>query len=363
LLRDDEECVHVDALPECSGAAQLTTVEDRVGIRAASAIACVNQTFAPMVVSGRLINNGALAMRVFVTGASGHIASAVIPELLGAGHQVVGLARSDQGAITVENAGAEVVRGDLSDPARLGEFAAGSDGVIHLAFDNSFTDVIAAAASDLAAIEAIGGALEGTHKPFVVTTGTLMLAIANPGKLGTEDEALPGGPRIDSENAAIALASKGVRSSAVRLAPLVHSDLDLHGFAHWIIVAARRHGVSAYVGDGANRWPALNTRDAASLYRLALERAPAGSRLHGVESNGVQFREIAEVVGRHLGFPAQSISAEEAEGHFGFPLSWLVGLDNPISNAITCDVLGWSPNHVGIIEDLELGHYFDLPAA
>jgi nucleoside-diphosphate-sugar epimerase len=302
-------------------------------------------------------------MRVFVTGASGHIASAVIPELLEAGHQVVGLARSEQSTKTVETAGAEVVRGDLSDPAALAEFAAGSDGVIHLAFDNSFTDIVGAAAADLAVIEAIGSALEGTDKPFVVTSGTLMMAMFNPGKLGTEDEAFPGGPRVDSENTAIALASNGVRSSAVRLAPLVHSDLDHHGFAHWIIAAARQHGVSAYVGDGTNRWPPLNTRDAGSLYRLALEKAPAGTRLHGVESEGVPFREIAEVVGRHLDVPVRSITAEEAQGHFEFPLAGLVVLDNPTSNARTREVLGWSPTHTSLMEDFEQGHYFDAPAA
>jgi len=302
-------------------------------------------------------------MRVFVTGASGHIASAVIPELLGAGHQVVGLVRSDRGAQTVEAAGAEVVRGDLNDPAALADLAAGSDGVIHLAFDNSFTDMAAAAAADLAAIEAMGAALSGTDRPLVATSGTLMLGMANPGRLGTEEDVFTGGPRIDSENAAIALASRGVRSSVVRLAPLVHSDLDHHGFAHRIITAAREHGVSAYVGDGANRWPGLNTRDAGSLYRLALERAPAGTRLHGVESEGVSFREIAESVGGHLGLPVRSISAEEAQGHFPFPLSMLAIIDNPTSNARTREILGWSPTHAGLLEDLEQGGYFAVPAS
>jgi nucleoside-diphosphate-sugar epimerase len=302
-------------------------------------------------------------MRVFVTGASGHIASALIPELLGAGHQVVGLARSDEGATAVAAAGAEVVRGDLSDPTALAGFAVGAEGVIHLAFDNSFSDMMAAAAADLAAIEAMGSALAGTDKPFVVTGGTLMLAMANPGTLGTEDEVLPGGPRVDSENAAIGLAGRGVRSSAVRLAPFVHSELDHTGFAHWVIAAARQHGVSAYIGDGANRLPALHTRDAGSLYRLALEKAPAGTRLHGVESVGVPFREIAEVVGRHLEVPVRSLTAEEALGHFEFPLSWLAGLDNPTSNDRTREVLGWSPTQASLVEDLEHGHYFDLPPA
>jgi nucleoside-diphosphate-sugar epimerase len=220
-----------------------------------------------------------------------------------------------------------------------------------------------AAAADLAAIEAIGAALAGSDKPFVATSGTLMLAMFSPGVLGTEDEALPGGPRIDSENAAIALAGQGVRSSVVRLAPFVHSDLDHEGFAHGIVAAARRHGVSTYVGDGANRLPALNTRDAGSLYRLALEEAPPGTRLHGVESEGVPFREIAEVVGRHLDVPVRSITSEEAQGFFDFPLAWVVGVDNPTSNRKTHEILGWSPTHTSLIEDFEQGLYFEAPAS
>lgn len=296
-------------------------------------------------------------MRVFVTGASGHIGSAVVPELLAAGHQVVGLARNDAAAERVAARGAEVHRGDVFDPDTYLDALAGTDGVIHLAYDHSFTDMANAAAEDLRIVKAMGERLAGTDKPLVATTGTLMLAMAAPGVLGLEEHALPGGPRIDTENALVALAGRGVRSSVVRLAPLVHSDLDRHGFGPVLIRVAREKGFAAYVGEGANRWPAVNTRDAARLYRLALEKAPAGTRLHGVENEGYAFREIAETIGKRLGVPTKSISAEESAAHFGF-LGGLVGLDNPTSNDFTRKVLGWEPQHVGLIEDLEQDHYF-----
>jgi nucleoside-diphosphate-sugar epimerase len=196
----------------------------------------------------------------------------------------------------------------------------------------------------------------GSDRPFVITSGTLLLALFAPGRLGTEHDTLPGGPRIDSENAAIALAERRVRSSVVRLSPLVHSTLDHHGFAHHLINTARDTGVSAYIGDGSNRWPALHTLDAAHLYRLALEKAPAGTRLHGVADEGVPFRDIAGVIGRHLNVPVVSISGEEA-GHFGF-LSVFASLDNPTSNVLTQKVLEWQPERPGLIEDLDEGHYF-----
>ena len=296
-------------------------------------------------------------MRVFVTGATGHIGSAVVPELLEAGHEVVGLARSDDSAAKLEAAGAEVHRGALDDLDGLRGAAAAADGVIHLAFMHDFGDYAGASAADLRAVETIGAALDGSGKPFVVTSGTLLLALAAQGRAGTEDDALPGGPRIDSENAAVALAERGVRSSVVRLSPLVHSSLDRHGFAHRLIGIARGKGVSAYVGDGSNRWPAVHTLDAARLYRLALESAPAGSRLHGVGDEGVPFRDIAEVIGRHLDVPLAPIAPEDADGHFGF-LGAFVRLDNPTSNALTRERLGWNPGHPALIPDLEQGHYF-----
>jgi nucleoside-diphosphate-sugar epimerase len=297
-------------------------------------------------------------MRVFVTGASGHIGSAVVPELLGAGHEVVGLARSEASASKLIAEGAKVQRGDLDDLDALREAAVASDGVIHLAFKHELNDIALASQSDLRAIQTIGAALEGTGKPFVVTSGTLLLALVAPGRIATEQDAYPGGPRADSENAAVALDERGVRSAVVRLAPLVHSSLDHHGFTHRLINTAREKGVSAYVGDGSNRWPALNTLDAAHLYRLALESAPAGSRLHGVADEGVAFREIAEVIGRHLGLPVTAITSDEAAEHFGF-LGRFVTLDNPTSSAGTQELLGWQPVRPGLLPDLEQGHYFE----
>jgi nucleoside-diphosphate-sugar epimerase len=297
-------------------------------------------------------------MRVFVTGASGHIGSALVPDLQAAGHDVVGLARSDDAAATLQALGAEVHRGDLDDVDNLRHAAAAADGVIHLAFKHDFSDYAGAAATDLRAVLAIGETLQSTDKPFVVTSGTLLLARAAPGRLGTEYDAVDGGPRIDSENATIALAERGVRSSVVRLPPLVHSSLDHHGFAHWMIDIARDKGVSAYVGDGSQRWPAVHTLDAARLYRLALEAAPPGTRLHGVGDEGVPVRNIAEVIGHHLGLPVTSIPSENATEHFGF-LGTLLVLDNPTSNGRTRELLHWEPVQPGLLDDLDAGHYFE----
>jgi len=300
-------------------------------------------------------------MRVFVTGASGHIGSAVVPELLEAGHQVVGLARSDRAAAALAAAGAEAWRGDLDDLVGLRQAAAAADGVIHLAFRHDLMatgDHAGAAAADLAAIEAIAAALDGTGKPFVATSGTLMLAGAGiTGRPGTEADFAPGGYRVDAENFVIGLAGSGVRSSAVRLPPIVHSELDRHGFAHILIAVARQAGESAYVADGANRWPSVHTLDAARVYRLALESAPAGSRLHAVADEGIPFRDIAAAIGRGTGLPTVSISAPAAAERFAF-LGGVVGVDNPTSSAVTRKLLGWEPAEAGLIEDLEVSHYF-----
>ena len=298
-------------------------------------------------------------MRVFVTGASGHIGSAVVPELLQAGHQVVGLARSDRSAAALAAAGAEVQRGDLDDLDGLRAAAAAADGVIHLAFKHDLMgagDFAGAAAADLAATEALAAALDGTGKPLVITSGTLLLAGIT-GRPGTEADAAPGGPRVDAENFVIALAGRGVRSSAVRLPPIVHSSLDHHGFAHILIGIARQTGLSGYVADGANRWPSVHTLDAARVYRLALEGAPAGSRLHAVADEGIPFRDIAAAIGRGAGVPTASISAADAAERFAF-LGTLVGVDNPVSSAADADAARLGAAHPGLLEDLAHGHYF-----
>jgi nucleoside-diphosphate-sugar epimerase len=301
-------------------------------------------------------------MRVFVTGASGHIASAVIPELINHGHHVVGLARSDAGAQAVTALGAEVRQGDLDDLDGLKAAATQADGVIHLAFKHEAMrtgDFMGAIDSDLAAISAIGAALIGTAKPFVTTGGTLMLAMGGlSGRAGTEDDQSDGGPRIDAANYTLGLAARGVRSSVVRLAPMVHSELDHHGFTHALIDFARQSGIAAYTGDGSNRWPAANTYDIGVLYRLALEQAPAGSTLHGVGDTGIPRKVIAETIAGKLGIEARSVPDEDAPQFLGF-LAAFAGLDNPTSNDKTRQVLGWEPTHPGWVEDVQHGHYFD----
>ncbi|MET8530073.1 SDR family oxidoreductase [Micromonospora sp. NPDC005172] len=301
-------------------------------------------------------------MRVFVTGASGHLGSAVVPELLSAGHHVVGLARSDTSAATIEKLGGEVRRGDLSDLDVLRDEAAASDGVIHLAFRHDLMlngDLAGAASVDLDALKALADGVADSGKPLVGTGGTAMLAMGGiVGRAGTERDTFPGGGyRIDAENLVAGFASRGVRSSVVRLAPTVHSSLDHYGFVSVIIASARRHGYAAYVGEGANRWPAVHTLDAAVLYRLALEKAPAGVRLHGAADEGVPFRQIAEAIGRNLDIPVRSIGPDEAGAYFGF-LERFAQMDNPTSSTVTRELLGWAPTHPGLIADLDEGHYF-----
>jgi len=300
-------------------------------------------------------------MRVFVTGASGHIGSAVVPELIAAGHEVIGLARSDSSAATLTAWGAEPLRGNLDDLDILRSAAAAADGAIHLAYNHEAMrsgDMATAATSDQRAVETMLDALAGTGKPFVGTSGTLLLAMAALGRTVTEADVLPGGPRIDCENLVIATASRGVRTSVIRLPPTVHSSLDHHGFIPTLIGLARAAGSSGYVGDGASRWPAGHTLDAAHLYRLALESAPAGSRLHAVGDEGVPFKEIAEAIGRNLNLPVVSVPREDAAARFSF-LGDFVQLDNPTSSELTQALLGWKPEHPGLIADLDEGHYFN----
>jgi nucleoside-diphosphate-sugar epimerase len=294
-------------------------------------------------------------MRVFVTGVTGYIGSTIVRELLAAGHQVVGLARSDTAAAALKAAGAEVHRGNLDDLDSLRRGAVASDGVIHTAFNN--TDFAAANQADLRAIEAIGVALEGSGKPFVVTSGTLALAML--GRLVTEEDVSdPALPHGASENAAITLAERGVRSSVVRLALSVHGEGDKHSFVPRLINIARAKGVSAFVGEGSNRWPAVHRLDAAGLFRLAVEAAPAGSRLHGAGEEGVPFRDIAEAIGRQLKLPVISIEASDAGAHFDF-LSAFVSADYPTSSKQTQELLGWRPQDPALIADIEQGHYFN----
>lgn len=304
-------------------------------------------------------------MRVFVTGGSGHLGSAVIPELLAVGHQVVALARSDRSAEVLEAAGAAVHRGSLDDLDSLREAAAASEGVIHLAFKHDAMqagDFAGAVGADLKAIETIGDALAGSGKPFVNTSGTLTLVFGGFTGVATEADAVAAGPRIDAENTVIALAERGVRSSVVRLPPTVHSPLDRQGYIPLLIAIARDKGAAGHVGDGSNRWPAGHTLDAAHLYRLALEAAPAGSRLHAVGDDGIPFRDIAGAIGHHLDLPVVSIAPEDAAAHFGF-LSAFVALDNPTSSALTQELLDWRPTHPGLFDDLDQGHYFQDPTA
>ncbi len=294
-------------------------------------------------------------MRVFVTGATGFIGSALVPELISAGHQVLGLTRSDAGAQALAAAGAVAHRGDLEDLESLRSGAEMSDGVIHLAFNHDFSKFAANCEADRLAIETLGAALAGTDRPLLVTSGVALLA---PGRLATEEDPSPAVtasfPRA-SEAAALALAKTGVRASVVRL-PQVH-DTVKQGLVTYLVAIARQKGVSAYIGEGRNRWAAAHVLDTARLYRLALEKGSAGVSYHAVGEEGVPLKEIAEAIGRGLKVPVVSKSAEEAAEHFGF-LGHFVGIDGPASSALTQKWLDWHPNHRGLIADLNEMDYF-----
>jgi nucleoside-diphosphate-sugar epimerase len=295
-------------------------------------------------------------MRVFVTGASGFIGSNVVPELLENGHTVLGLARSDEGAARVEAMGAEVLRGTIDELDILKKGAADAEGVIHLAFKHDFNDMATSVTSDRAAIEALADVLAGTGHPLSIASGVAGL---NPGHIGTEldgqepvDDAGVGGRRNNGIYT-LALKDRDIRSSIVRLAPTVH-DQNKEGFVGEMVDVARRTGISGYVGDGTQRWPAVNVKDAAFLFRLAVETAPAGSTLHGVGESGIEIRTIAETIGRHLDIPVQSVAAD----HFAW-LGAFLSLDTPSSNDLTRELMGWEPTHPGLIDDLDNGHWFD----
>jgi nucleoside-diphosphate-sugar epimerase len=294
-------------------------------------------------------------MRIFVTGATGWIGSAVIPELLNAGHQVLGLARSDTAAASVAALGAEVQPGDLDDLDSLRAGAAACDGVVHLGYSHDFSRMEAAAQTDLAAIKAIGAELEGTDRPFAIASGVLGLVS---GRVATERDLPDPGvhPRIAGIQAAMSFATRGVRASSVRFAPTVHGPGD-HGFMAVLVGIAREKGFSGYIDDGSNRWAAVHRLDAANLVRLAVDEAPAGAALHATAEEGVPTRAIADAIGRGLNLPVVSIPADQASDHFGW-MARFFGVDGPASSSATRQLFGWNPVQPGLIADLDAGHYF-----
>ncbi len=304
-------------------------------------------------------------MRIFVTGASGWIGSAVVPELLAGGHEVVGLARSEESAQRLQAAGAKVHRGDVDEPEGLAKAAADSDGVIHLAFQHEVAwsgNFAAAAGADRRAVEAMGAALAQSDRPLVLASGVLGLTV---GRVATEDDGLVPGPELRANPAGrrsatalfvLSLRGTGVRSSVLRLPPTVHGDGD-NGFIATLVGIARQRGVAGYVGDGANRWPAVHRSDAARLARLAVEAAPAGSVLHAVADEGVAWRDIAEAMGRHLDVPTASVAPTDAGEHFSH-LGHFVGLDSPATAAVTRQLLGWEPTGPSLLDDLDQDHYY-----
>jgi nucleoside-diphosphate-sugar epimerase len=297
-------------------------------------------------------------MHVFVTGGTGQTGPAVVAELVAAGHSVTGLARSDAAAARLESLGATPHRGSLDDLDSLHTGAAAADGVLHMAYGGDFSDLDAMTRRDRTAIEALGRPLEHSGKPLVITSGTLVMPA---GRETTEqDEPDPAGIaafRIPGERAGLGFAARGVRASVVRLAPTVHGPED-HGFIPMLIATARKTGVSAYIGDGTNRWPAVHRLDAAVLFRLALEKAPAGSVLHGVAESGVTLKSIAETIARRLSLPTASLTPAEAATHFVSPfMATAYGFDGPVSSTHTRELLGWSPTHPTLLEDLEHGDY------
>jgi nucleoside-diphosphate-sugar epimerase len=294
-------------------------------------------------------------MRVFLTGATGFIGSAIVRELIDAGHQVLGLARSDAGAKSLIAAGAQVHRGALEDLESLRSGAAAADGVIHTAFIHDFNNYAPAAEADRRAIETLGAELVGSDRPLIVTSGTLLLQRRGP--LATEeDKADPNFPRKSED--ALAMLSRGVHIVIVRLPPSVHGEGD-HGFVPALINIARQKGVSAYIGDGLNRWPAVHRLDAAHLYRLAIEKGSAGARYHGIGDEGIPVRNIAEVIGRRLSLPVVARSPEDAAGHFGW-LAHFFAIDSPASSVQTQKQLGWRPTHSSLIADMEESNYFEV---
>ena len=287
-------------------------------------------------------------MKVFVTGASGFVGSAVVQELLKNGYQVRGLARSDESAKAIDAAGAEVFRGSIDDPASLLRGAEGVDGVIHTAYNHNFAEFEKAGQTEAQAIAALGQALAGSGKPLVTTSG--LAGLAN----GNEDDTTTFGAR-PSEPATLALVPQGVRATVVRLASSVHDAGD-HGFVPYLIQVAREKGKAAYIGDGQNCWSAVHRLDAAHLFRLAFEKGEAGARYHGVGDPGITFRAIAEEIGRRLGVPAVSIAAEEAPAHFGW-MTRFAGLNLTASSELTQQRLGWQPTHIGLLADMEANYF------